>query len=631
MLQQIREKFTGVFAIGLLGMLGISFVFFGIGNFNFLNAGNAATVEDVDISVIQLENAYQNQLLELPNYGDLPPATLRLIRANMLERMIREVMVEVYITGEGFRIGDQQVTDLIQSEAQFQQDGGFSKELYYSWLEQMVVDARVFEAQQRRGMRTSQLQRGIGATAFVTPSEYRRYLNLYAETRQVSIATFDIAALADTIVVNDEDIQAYYDARPDDFRSPETVDFEYLEINRDTLAAEMDVAEEVLQQYYADNSNRFLQDEQRTASHILLTIDDDEAAVEELGKALTARAQAGEPFADLAQQYSKDGGTANQGGGLGTVMQSQMPGALGDAIFSMNKGDIYGPVKSTFGFHIIKLDDIVAGGPLPLDQVRGELLQELKGQGVDDRFRSLERELGDAVFDADSLQTIAASSGLESKAVSGFTRGGGAPFGNNQTVIDMVFDPLVLTDRQVSDVIEIDATRSIMIKVSAYHEEARRSIDEIRDDIVFAMQSDRAVNIIDDRSRRLREALQENRDFEEMAFELEATYTPNLTVSRFQQDLDAGVLDAVFRAKKPSLGKARLGSTVSTTGDFVVFMLNAVIPGRPETMPLEERDQRKEELQSAAGASDFNAFVSELVRTADIERSEDALAQPDFL
>jgi parvulin-like peptidyl-prolyl isomerase len=116
-----------------------------------------------------------------------------------------------------------------------------------------------------------------------------------------------------------------------------------------------------------------------------------------------------------------------------------------------------------------------------------------------------------------------------------------------------------------------------------------------------------------------------------MAFQLEAEYTPNVTISRFDEDLDAAVLDAIFRSKKPALGKGRLGSTISTTGDYVVFMVSAVIPGRPETVPLEERDRRKEELQMTAGAMDFNAYINDLVRTADIERSEDALAEPEFL
>ena len=148
---------------------------------------------------------------------------------------------------------------------------------------------------------------------------------------------------------------------------------------------------------------------------------------------------------------------------------------------------------------------------------------------------------------------------------------------------------------------------------------------------MFALQSERAVNIIEDRARRLREALEEGRDFEDMAFQLEAEYSPDLTLSRFQQDLDPAIADAIFRVKKPSPGNARLGDAISTTGDYAVFMVKAVIPGRPESIPLAERDQRKEDLQIQAGASDYNAFVNELSRTMDVERSDDALATPDFL
>ena len=107
------------------------------------------------------------------------------------------------------------------------------------------------------------------------------------------------------------------------------------------------------------------------------------------------------------------------------MLQSQMPGPLGDTIFSIDEGEIYGPVRSDFGFHVVQLNEIVDGGPLPLDQVRGELLTELREDGLEDRVRELERVLNDAVFDADDLQSIAVTAGLEVKTVTGFTRSGG--------------------------------------------------------------------------------------------------------------------------------------------------------------------------------------------------------------
>jgi len=631
MLQTIRDRFTGGIAIAMLALIAIPFAFFGITDYNFLGSGFAAKVGDTEISLAQLENSYQNQLLQNPDYGELPQEYRQLLKRNVLERMIRDVLIEQYVAEEGFRIGDNVVTDMIQAADQFQEEGVFQKELYYTWLDQTAQNVRVFEAQQRQSITISQLQRGLGATAFVTPSEYRRYLNLFAEEREVSIATFDVAALADTLVVSSEDAAERYAARPAEFMLPETVDFEYLEISREQISAEVEISADELQQYYEDSVSRFQQDEQRQAAHILITLDDDEVAAEEQAKTLAIRAQAGEPFADLARQYSKDGGTAEQGGDLGILLHSQMEGPLGDAIFSMTKGEIAGPVKSEFGYHVVQLQDIIAGGPLPFDQVRAELEQELKDTAADDRHRVLERQLADAMFDATDLQSLAESTGLEVQNENSYTRSGGGVFGANQAVIDAVFDPRILQEGQISDIVEVDADRSIALKVSAHHEETRQSFEVVREQIIFSLQSERALNIIQDRSRRLSEALEEGKQFAEVAFELEAAYVPSITVGRVDAAMDRELLNAIFMAKKPSDGKSRLGSTVTSVGDYVVFLVNAVMPGRPESIPLTERDARKENLQSQAGAADLNAFVSELERRADIERNEDAFGEQEFL
>ncbi len=630
MLQKIRDRLTGKFAMAILALIFVPFAFFGVTDYNFLTAGWAAKVEDTEISLFQLENAYQNQILQLSEYGELPDEYLASIKAGVLESLIRDRLIELHVANAGYRVDDAMVMEIIRGASQFQEDGVFKKELYYDWLAQTAQDPRLFEAQQRQSIRISQLQRGIGATAFVTPSEYRRYLNLMGEQRQVSIATFDVASLANTVVVSDEDITAYYDARPNGFVSPETVDFKYVELRRDLLTQGIEISEEELLQYYRESASRYQQDEQRRASHILITFDDDEAAAEEQAGALTARAQAGEPFEDLARQYSKDGGTAEMGGDLGMILHSQMPDALGDAIFSMQKGEITGPVRSDFGFHVVRLDDIVVGGPLPLDQVRGELEGELKTRVADARFVELERKLADALFDASDLDVLAEASGLEVAQATGFARSGGEPFGASQAVINAVFDDTVLLDGQISDVVEIDRNRSVVIQVTEYHPEVRKPLDEVRDEIRFNLQSQRALNMTEDRGRRFTEAIQEGKAFAAAAVEVEARATTDFVVGRQDENIDPAVLSAIFRARKPSPGNVRIDNTVASTGDYVVFMISAVIPGRPEAVPIADRDARKEQLQSNAGAADFTAYVNELETKANIARSDEALQQQDL-
>ena len=630
MLQKIRDRLTGGFAMAILAIIFVPFAFFGVTNYNFLSAGWAAKVDDVEISLAQLENAYQNQLLQLSEYGELPAEYLTSIKSGILERLIRDTLVELHVADAGYRIDDAMVTELIQAQPDFQENGVFNRDLYYTWLDQTAQDAPMFEARQRQSIRISQLQRGIGATAFVTPSEYRRYLNLYAEQRQVSIATFDVAALAETVVVKEEDIQAYYDSRPDDFLSPESVDIEYIDVRRDLLTQAVEISEEELLQYYEESASRFQQDEQRQARHILITFDGDEVAAEEQATALTARANAGEPFEDLARQYSKDGGTSEQGGDLGSIMQTQMPGALGDAIFDMRKGEIRGPVRSEFGFHVVRLDDIIDGGPLPLDRVRAELDGELRTRAADARFIELQRALADALFDANDMQAMAEASGLEVAEATGFTRTGGEPFGGNQAVIEAVFDDSVLMDGQISDVIEIDINRSAVVKVKEYHPEARKTLDEVRDEITFTLQSERALNMVQDRARRFSEALGEGQAFDVAAEQVEAEINPAVIVGRQSEDIDIVLLNEIFRAKKPMPGNARIGNAITSTGDYAVFVVSAVIPGRPESIPLADRDSRKDELESTAGAADLRAYVTELEQRASIERSDDALQQQDF-
>jgi peptidyl-prolyl cis-trans isomerase D len=405
----------------------------------------------------------------------------------------------------------------------------------------------------------------------------------------------------------------------------ESADLQYIEINRAILAQTADLTEEEVQSYYEDSASRYRQDEQRQARHILITLDGDEAAAEEQAVELSARAKAGEPFADLARQYSKDGGTAARGGDLGLVMQSQMPGPMGDAIFAMREGEISDPVRSDFGFHVIQLDSIQDGGALPLEQVRAELERELRDQKADVEFRRLENALSDALFDAVDMASMAASTQLELQVATGFTRNGGEPFGANQAAIDAVFDTRVLHDGEISDIVELDANRSAVISVSQYNEAARQSVGEMRDQITSSIKADRARAIIQDQGQQLKAKIESGEDFEAAAAEFQADVTPYMVIDRVYEDVDGRVLEAVFRARKPLQGIPRVGDTLTEDGSHAVFSIDAVAPGRPEAVPLADRDARKEQLAAQSGAADYTAFILQLEADAEVVRSDEAL------
>ena len=630
MLKDIREKFTGGFAIGILVLIGVPFLFFGL-NYSFTGAGAAATVDGEKITINLFEQSYRGALQDNPNLAQASGAVRVQIRRAVLDNMIRDRLIDSYLQENGYQISDRKVTDMIQQEPTFQDDGVFDRSLYHEYLATRGLKAGNFERGQRQRLRQEQLQRAIAASAIVTPAEYRRYLNLIAEQRVVTLATLGQDSVSGDIVVTDEMITAYYDDNPTLFQLPDTADIEYIALRRDQLAAAVEVSEEELADFYEESKDRFLRDEQRQARHILILFDGDEAAAESTANDLMTRLQAGESFEELAREYSQDGGTSSQGGDLGLLTQSQLSGELGDAIFSMAEGALDGPVKSGFGYHIVRLDSVLEQGPLALEETRSELLRELRDREADIAFRDLEGQVSDALFDAVDMQSIAASVGIDVESVSGFSHAGGEPFGANQAAIDAVFDDAVLNDGQISELVELDANTSAIFKVTRYNEATRQTLDDVRDQIEDAIRAQTAERLMIDRAEQILVAMAEGIDFGEAAEAVGATVSEPQLVSRQSEDIDQAVLFEVFAAGKPSQAAPVRGRVRNIAGGYTIYSLEAVLPGRPESIPLAERDARKLQLAQQSGIGDYRAFVQALYDDADVAINDDILAAQDLL
>ena len=630
MLQHIREKFTGTFALVILALIGIPFVFFGI-SYNFVGSNFAAKVDGEEISAGYFEQQYRSELAQRPELANLDAAQRQQLRRSLLDRLIRDQLLRNYLGENGYRIGDKQLTDLLQQEQEFQVDGRFDRAAYVDFLAVRGREPREFEESQRQFMREFQLRSAIMASALVTPSEYRRYLNLAAEQRLASLATLTEDVVADDIEITDDQIQAYYDANPTMFQLPESADVEYIRISREDVAEGVEVSEERLAQYYEDEKYRYLQDEQRRARHILIQFGDDEEAARAQAEELLARIRSGESFEELAREASMDGGTAEQGGDFGALTESQLPEALGAAVFAMEEGALEGPVRSDFGFHIIRLDEILARGPLPLDQVRGELLAELRDREAESLYLELERRLSDALFDMTDMQAIADAIGAEVQTIEGFTREGAEPFGANQAAINAVFDAAVLAGGQISEVIELDAVSAAIFSVTRHNEATRQPLADVRDEIEAVVRSQQAETLLVERAERILEAVDGGEDFGAAAEAVGAVVGEPKLISRQDSETDQLVVFEVFAAPKPTQDSPVTGRVRGLDGAYTVYSLEAVLPGRPESIPLEQRDAGKAELAQESGVGDYLAFLQSLYNEAEVVINQDALEEQELL
>ncbi|NCF74715.1 MAG: hypothetical protein GWP67_14580 [Gammaproteobacteria bacterium] len=630
MLQNIRDNLTGKVALAVLGTIALSFVFVGGANFSTIGSSYAAKVDGVDISVGQFEAAYRDQVQANPQIAALPDEYRMQLRSNILEQLIQQRVIDNYLDEAGLMITDKQLSEIVHQFPEFQLDGRFDRDTYEAVLSGAGMTPVQFEASQKLNLRRSQLQRAIRGSSIVPPSNYRRFLNLAFENRVVRTAQISAESIADEIDVSDEMVTAFYDENPMMFNLPETADVEYVEIRRDEVAAEVGVTEEELVEYYDLNKDRYLQDEQRQARHILILFDDDEAGAEVVANEITTRVRSGESFEALAAQYSKDGSTAANGGDMGPLPRTQMPDALGDAVFSMQEGVVQGPIKGDFGFHIARLDKIMESGPLPYDQVRASLLTELQEEKAEGLFLAFERKLSDALFDATDIRSLADTVGLEVQGVAGFARDSVEPFGGSQVAVDAIYDPTVLSGAALSEVIELDVNRTAVFSVTKHTQASRDTLENVRDQIVATLTNSQSEFLMASRAQQMLDAVRGGEEFAAAAASVGAEAAPSSVVTRNAEDADQSLSVAIFTALKPTQGNPTLGSTRNDAGGYTVFSLDAVIPGRPESIPLADRDAGKEQLVDQYGVGDFVAFVQALRANAEVIISEDTLAAQDL-
>lgn len=631
MLQNLREKFTGWVAITILAVIGVTFVFVGGANFAFVGNNYAASIDDSEIGIGQFEAAYQEQMQQNPQLAQLGPDIRAQVRSNILEQLIQQRVIDNYIAEAGYQISDEQITAMIQRTPEFQVDGKFDMDTYRELLSVNGYEPADFERAQRVGLRRSQLQLAIGGSAFMSPAAYRRYLNLAAEQRIVTLATIDPELVAAEVMVTDELVNTFYDDNPTMFQLAESVDVEYIEIERGNVAQTVSISEEDLAEYYEFNKDRYEQDEQRQSRHIMVLFNDDEVAAEAKANELLARINAGESFEDIASESSDDTTTAAQGGDLGARTRSQMPTGLDNAVFSMSESAVEGPIKSDFGFHIVRLDRIIEPGPLPFEQVRAELTIELQDQQAESLFRELERKLSDSLFDATDLRSLSDTVGVDVQAVAGYTRLGGEPLGNDIAIIEAVFDETVLSGEQMSEIIEIDANRSAVFAVTNHYPATRQPLEDVRDQVAASLQAQQAEELMAAKADAMIAALAAGTAFADAAEAVGATSAEPALISRSAQDADQSVAVAVFTAVKPMQDAPTTGSTRNDVGGYTVYSVDAVIPGRPEALPVEQRDAGKQQLTDQSGIGDFVAFVQALREDAEVVINEDVLAAQDLL
>ena len=486
MLQRIREGVGRWVAAIILGLIAVAFIFWGVDP-TIMGTTFAARVNGEEVALADFERALQ---IQQSQYQELYRVEIsddlqRELRLSVLERLIRNRALSQRVQSEGYRISDERLAEAIRSRSDFQVDGQFSMDVYRAQLLYQGISPSLFEEQQREQLALLELQNGIGTSAFYTPSELARYVELYYQERELSYALFEADSFRDQIELDEAEILTYYEDNKARFYSEESVDLEYIEVLRADIAAGIEVTEDILRDYYEQEQYRFQTDEERRARHILINSPAEDPEAEARATQIFGRLEAGEEFEALAAELSEDAGTSNQGGDLGWVSRGLLVGPFEDTLFAMEIGDVQGPVRTDFGYHIIRLDEIREGDVQTFESVREELAGDYQNGRAEELFYDQANGLADRAFDAfDELASVATDMELALQTFDGFTRTGSvSPFETSAPVVQVAFSPEVLEQRENSGLVEVTEDHVLVLRVADHHPPTEQPLQAVRADI----------------------------------------------------------------------------------------------------------------------------------------------------
>lgn len=615
MLQNIRDNSQGWIAKTIIGVIIMLLALTGFDAiFNAAsNSRNAAEVNGEEISLDELNQAMNMQRRQLAQQlgGNFDPSTLddKLVRESSLRALIDRSLLLQGARDADFAFSETALDQLILQTPEFSENGAFNAARFDQVIQQMGYTRLQFRELMKQEMLIGQLRAGISGSGFVTDEQVEAFARLEQQTRD--FATISIPADTATVEVSDEEARQHYEQNTERYRSAEQVVLEYVELKKESFFDQVEVSDEDVDSLYQQRIANLA--EQRRAAHILIEADaasdsDARAKIDEVAE----RLKAGEDFAVLAKEISEDPGSANEGGDLGFAGPGVYDPAFEETLYALGEGQVSEPIRSEFGWHLIKLLGVQSPEVPALNSLKPELVRELKAQQVEQRFVEATKKLEDAAFESSDLTQPAQELGISVQSTEAFGREGGQGVAANRQVIQAAFSDEVMVDGANSGVIELDPDTAIAIRVKQHLQAEVLPFEEVKGDIVAQLQHSKAADQAKETSEKLIASVRNGGEAGGQWQAVEAA-------SRNQEGVEPEVLQQVFRMAKPEANnKPSYGSVRLASGDYVVIRLNGV--SEPESA-LSDEDKRnyRRFLASRSGQQDFAAYRQMLHSDAKIE------------
>lgn len=637
MLQLLRGKKSDLIVKIALVLITIGFSFFGIESYFIANIDTSvAKVGDTKITQEEFRdrfNQYRQRMLQMmgaaadPSFLDRPE-----VKQQVLDQLVDEKVLLAANDKLGVQVTPESIRKEILGIPAFQSEGKFDADQYKMLLASQGMSPAGFEQRVRDDLGVRELPQQVGSTVLITSDEVDAYLRLKDQRRDFRYVKLDKPAPKSTEVA-DADIDTYYKAHTADFMVPERVSLDYIELEGSKLDVNLTPDDSVLKERYEKEKARFVSNEQRLASHILIKVGgkggpDDQKQALAKAEDIEKQLKDGKKFDELAKQNSDDLGSKNQGGDLGWLDKGTTDEAFETALFALQKGEVSAPILTSEGYHVIDLRDIRPGKTRSFDEVKPELAKQYADSEKERVYAEKAGKLTDLTYqDPSSLEPAAKDLGLKVEKTALFARTGGEGIAGNPAVAKAAFSDGVLVQSNNSDPIEIGPNHVVVVRIAEHKPSTPIPLDAVKDAVRGKILAERVSKEAKERADALFAELGKGQALDQLAGTDKLKVEDQKGIGRDAANVDSVLVKSVFAMPRPAQGKPG-SQLVDLGGDgYALVQLDAVTDGDPSKLDAKTKDAARNTLAQSIGAVVSREFIAALRKDTKIQTSPNRLEE----
>ena len=508
MLQQLRDQTQSTgFKILVVAIIVVLTLFgFGATNIFMGSVPNIATVGDFDIteSVLSVETERERRRLLSQMGPEFDPADIDRIQLQnyALEQLVNRQVLYQAAAQLDIGFSDADVNQRLVESPAYQIDGQFSEAVYRQQLQLMGFAPLQFIQEVRQGLGSELLRASIAETSFTQDWEVAQAAALLNQRRDIAYLDLTLQDYLENIDIADEDVALRYEEDQRSYITDARADVEWLELSLEGLrsSVEVDDSDDALRAIYEDDISAMDRQRQRNSAHILVVVDeetDESAALAKIQEAAN-RLEAGEDFSALAKELSEDPGSSDSGGSLGMMSKGSFDPVFEDALWALeNPGDVSEPVRSEFGYHLIRLNEIGVADVPTFAEEKNNILDRLRAEAAGEAFDAAVEELEQRAFEERyELTETASAMGLSLQRAEGITESEASDgqqwaLAGNSDVIDSLFSTEGL-EGENSAVIVMNDGRAVVVRVAQYHAPEQLTLADVRQTILDELKQEAA-------------------------------------------------------------------------------------------------------------------------------------------